>query len=317
MTITSGVPALAAHLRLTAKAILRRSSYPSHARTLTGIVSSRGSRPSLSIISRSCVAGRARAGAWVAKEGGAEAVVAAGRLTGRSSWQVTQLAASGDAEWAAERVLERVSAEAGRSGAQRVFLRLPAECALLGAARRSGYFPVYRETLLVAGRSDVVPDRPERREMTLREAARQDDYGLFRLYNAAVPPGVRRLAGVTFDQWRDSRERGPGRTREYVLEGEHGLAGWLRVGRRGANGWLQAMAAPAAAAQRDATAPLAAFGLDRLAGARQARALVAEYQPDLVSALTDMGFAPGPEYVVCIRTTASPARLAGRAEAPA
>ncbi len=202
---------------------------------------------------------------------------------------MTQLVASGDAVPAAERVLERVSAEAGRAGAQRVFLRLPAECELLGAARRAGYFPVCHETLLVSGQPNVPAGRSERRGTPLREASRQDEYDLFRLYSASVPSQVRRLAGVTFDQWRDSREHGPGRAREYVLEGERGLAGWLRAGRRGANGWIQAMTPPDAG---DATATLAASGLERLTGARRVRALVPEYQPDLRRALAGMGFAP-------------------------
>ena len=124
---------------------------------------------------------------------------------------------------------------------------------------------------------------------------------------------MRRLAGVTFDQWRDSRERGPGRAREYVLEGERGLTGRLSVGHRGANGWVQAMAAPEAG---DASATLAALGLERLAGARRVCSLVPEFQPDLLRALRGMGFTDGGEYVVCIRTTASPVRLAEGAEAP-
>ena len=129
-----------------------------------------------------------------------------------------------------------------------------------------------------------------------------------------MPSQVRRLAGVTFDQWRDSRERGSGRAREYVLEGERGLTGCLRVGRRGANGWLQAISAPGAG---DALATLAAFGLERLAGARWVRALVPEFQPDLLRALRGMGFTEAGEYLVCIRMTALAVRLTRGAEAPA
>ncbi len=314
MTTSSGVSTLAVHLRLAAQAILSRRPFHNHARPLAGVLSGLGGRPSLGTVARSCAVGRARAGAWVAREGGAEAVAAAGRLSGRGSWQVTQLLAHGDAESAAERVLERVSAEAGRSGAQRVFLRLPVECDLLGAARRAGYFPVYHETLLVGARPNVPTVGAERRGTAPREASRQDEYDLFRLYSAAAPSEVRRMAGVTFDQWRDSRERGPGRAREFVLESERGLAGRLRVGRGGPNGWLDATCAPGSV---DAARSLVCFGLERLAGARRIRALVAEFQPDVLSAMRGLGFAPGPEYVMCIRTTASPVRLASGAEAPA
>lgn len=314
MTTNSGVTPLAVHLRLAAQAILRQRPLHNHARPLAGVLPGLGGRPSLATVVRSCAAGRMRAGAWVSREGGAEAVASAGRLSGRSSWQVTQLLANADAESAAERVLERVSAEAGRSGAQRVFLRLPVECALLGAARRAGYFPVYHETLLVGGRPNVPTGRTERRGAAPREASRQDEYDLFRLYGASAPSEVRRMAGVTFDQWRDSRERGPGRAREYVLETQRGLTGRLRVGRSGPNGWLEATCAPGSV---DAATSLVCFGSARLAGARRIRALVAEFQPDLLSAMSAMDFASGPEYVMCIRTTASPVRLASGAEAPA
>ena len=160
--------------------------------------------------------------------------------------------------------------------------------------------------------SDMAPGPTGTWATTPREASRPDEYGVFRLYNAAVPPGVRRFAGVTFDQWRDSRERGPGRTREYVLEGDRGLDGWLRVGRRGANGWLQATLSPAS---RDAAATLAAFALERLTGARGVFALVAEYQADLRRALGELGMTPCAEFVMCIARTASTVRLAAGAEA--
>ena len=302
-------------LRLAALTILRRRFAVNHARTFTGIVTGQGAKLSIAAIARSTAAGRARAGAWAAPSGGVmEAVASAGRLHGRRSWQVTQLLAGECAEGAVTRVLEWVSAEAARAGAERVFLRLPADCILLDAARRSGYFPAYYETLMRSQPPELAPVPAGPRATDPREASRPDEYGVFRLYNAAVPPVVRRLAGVTFDQWRDSRERGPGRTREYVLEGDRALEGWLRVGRKGANGWMQATLAPAS---RDAATTLAAFGLERLAGARSVCSLVAEYQPDLRRALGELGLAPGAEYVVCIRTMASTVRLAAGAEARA
>ena len=150
MSATSGVLAPSVLLRLAGLVILRPRTLANHARPLAGVVSGRGGRPSLTTIVRSCVMGRAYAGAWAAREAGADALASAARMRGRSSWQVTQLAAGGDAEGAAERVLERVSAAAGRSGAERVFLRLPSECDLLDAARRAGYFPAYYETLMVS-----------------------------------------------------------------------------------------------------------------------------------------------------------------------
>ncbi len=300
-------------LRLAALTISRRRFAVNHARTFTGIVTGQGAKPSIAAIARSTAAGRARAGAWATPcSGEMEAVASADRLHGRRSWHVTQLLAGECAEGAVTRVLERVSAEAVRAGAERVFLRLPADCILLDAARRSGYFPAYYETLMRSQPSVLAPDAAGPRTTSPRDASGPDEYGVFRLYNAAVPPVVRRLAGVTFGQWRDSRERGPGRAREYVLEGDRALEGWLRVGRKGANGWMQAMLAPAS---MDAAATLAVFGLERLAGARSIVALVAEYQADLRRALGELGLAPGAEYVVCIRTMASSVRLAAGAEA--
>ncbi len=315
MSPNSGMSAPIGPLRLAALAIPRRRIAVNHARTLTGIVTGQGGRPSLATMARSAAAGRARAGAWAApSDGEMEAVASASRLHGRGSWHVTQLLADGCAEGAVTRVLERVTAEAGRSGAERVFLRLPADCSLLDAAQRSGYFPAYHETLMRARQTEIAPGPTGTWATTPREGSRPDEYGVFRLYNAAVPPGVRRFAGVTFDQWRDSRERGPGRTREYVLEGDRGLDGWLRVGRRRANGWLQATLSPAS---RDAATTLAAFALERLSGARSVFALVAEYQPDLRRALGEVGMAPCAEFVVCIARTASTVRLTAGAEARA
>ena len=308
MSTNPGASAPIGPLSLAALAVSRCRISVNHARTINGIVMGQGGRPSLVALARSSVASRARAGAWAAPDQRRmEAVACAGRLHGRRSWQVTQLLAHGCADGAVTRVLERVAAEVGRSGAERVFLRLPADCTLLNAVRRAGYFPAYYETLMRAQPPVVAPSASAPEAASPRDASRPDEYGVFRLYNSSVPPGVRRLAGVTFDQWQDSRERGPGRGRDYVLEGDRGPEGWLSVGRKGAAGWVQAMLAPAA---NDAAATLAAFGLERVAGARSVSSLVAEYQPDWGRALGEVGMAPVAEYVVCVLTMGSTVRLA-------
>ena len=301
-------------------ALKGRSLGPNYAPTLSGILSGRWYYPSTYELSRALAAPQRRAGAWASvRDGETIAAASAGRISGPRSWQITQLLlADGigpDAETAQDAVvelLEHISSQAARAGAERVFLRMDVDSPGQTAARRSGFFPIYREVLMELFRAGS--NSHDANESPLREVSRQDEYGLFRLYSAAVPPDVRRVTGMTFDQWRDSRARPAGRSREYALDGERGLRGWLRVGRVRGQAYMQAMAVPS---ERSAADELAAFGLARTADARGALALAPEYEAALLTTLRDNGFVVRRRFVVSARrlAVAVPARAAAGAPA--
>ena len=297
-----------------------RSLAPNYAPTPSGILSGRSDYPFTHELRRALASPQRRAAAWTfVRDGETIAVASAGRMSGPKSWQVTQLLlADGLAphaqttQDAVSELLEHASSQAARAGAERVFLRMDVDSPWQTAARRSGFFPIYREVLTELPRADA--NRHDAIASPLREVSRQDEYALFRLYSAAVPPDVRRVVGMTFDQWRDSRERAPGRSREHVLDGERGLRGWLRVGRVRGQGYLQAMAGPS---ERGAANALAAFALAQTADARNVLALAAEYEAPLLTELRDRGFVARRRFVMSARrlAVAVPARAAASAPA--
>jgi len=222
--------------------------------------------------------------------------------SGLGSWEVTSLhLASVQSESLAE-LLEEATGAAAAQGAERVFLRLQEDDPVVEAARKSGFFPCLRETLYqglpIPGgtRSGSLFDADSR----LREKEPRDDYGLFRLHNATVPVSVRRLTGMTFDQWRASQEQPPGRPLEHVFEKADEIRGWVRTARRKANGHLAvALHADDRAIMQD----VVDSGLKRLTKAKVVNCLAPEYETGFQAALEARNFEPVDQFVTLVKNT--------------
>lgn len=125
-------------------------------------------------------------------------------------------------------LLEHLVQAVGQRHAERIFLRVPSGSPAIDLARRVGFFPYFEETLLERKGGEVqakdypqitqigqINDLGESAEsvdegvlpVSLEERRPEDDYGLFQLFSAATPSQVRVALGLTFDQWKDARER--------------------------------------------------------------------------------------------------------------
>jgi hypothetical protein len=144
-------------------------------------------------------------------------------------WQVDYLQA-GDEECCLA-LLDRVSAAAAKRGVRRLFLRLPSASPLIDGARHSGFSRYGIDYLYryhgEGGRRAAEAPGP----YLLRPRSSGDEYGLFELYNATVPLQVRTVEGMTLEEWQESRGRGSWleQHREFVIQKQGGLVGWLRV----------------------------------------------------------------------------------------
>jgi hypothetical protein len=243
--------------------------------------------------------------AWVWRRSGRVLGLAvARRRSGPQSWELSGLFLRADDPGGLQELLDRVSQTAASFGAERVFLRLRADDSLVDSARTSGYYPRFREVLYRDGfpfltmKAGVARDAVRRR---VRPAGPADQIELFRLYCASTPSEVRQVVGMSFDQWRASREDCGGRRAELVLEGDSGLEAWLLAAKRGRAGLMEAMARPG---DNPALAQLVNAGVETLASVGSRFFLVTEYQEHLGAVLEHMGFQPQAEYVTLVRSLA-------------
>ena len=254
---------------------------------------------------------RRRASSWLSLNNGrVVALATAGRRSQPESWEVRQLLLERGAEDSLPAMLERVSATAAIRGAKRVFLRIHQADPVAHSARLSGFFPILSETLF----RGTPLKRSDKSPTSLRRKQPADEYRLFRLYNATTPAEVRSVVGMTLREWQASIETCQGRTREYVLERDGEVRGWLRCVRRSAAGLLSITIDPMA---EEGIVPLVESGLGRLSGASTVYCLVPKYQAGLGRVLAYYGFDPVCEFTTLVNSTAVPVDQEGRVRATA
>ncbi len=168
----------------------------------------------------------------------------------------------------------------------RVFLRLSSGSGVLDAARRAGFSEYATETLY---RLEADRRAPKVSQAVLRPKTGADDHSLFRLYNACVPVKIRSMAGMTLEEWRGNRDRGP--VREYVRGSGGELTAWLRVRRDGRAGQFDMLLAPGSSD----TGLLVEHALSLLSRSRPVYCLVPEFQEQQL-ALEERGFRRVAEY---------------------
>jgi len=190
-------------------------------------------------------------------------------------------------------------------GGHRIFVRVRKDDHLTGDYRKVGFVSCETE-LLYKGRrgasSNLHPDR-------LREKLPEDDYGLFRLYNASTPLDVRCAVGMTFDQWTASRERCRRRFQEVVWEENGQARGWLRAIPHSGVTLLLAMVPPE---EKAIITELLAYGLSSMCRTDRVLCLVPGHQVVIANLLEQRGFAVVGEYVTLVKSMVTVVREKAR-----
>lgn len=233
-------------------------------------------------------------------------LISARKRGSKQAWEIDCLIdAAEDDNGVLMSLLDQMTEAAGRSGAHKIFLRLAVGSAIAQAAPRSGFMPYVREQIysrdIDGDVTNAVPDG-------LRRRSKEDLYPVFQLYNALVPAEVRRLEGMTFEEWISAQES-LGRMTQYVIERDGRIRGWLRVARDGDLGRFDVLAEP------DVLDDLIAGALAKVASRERVCVLVPEYHMALASRLDALGFEPDTEYAVFARRTVHPVKA--RATVPA
>ncbi len=243
---------------------------------------------------------------WISVKGATlRGLVSARRRGSKAAWEIDCLIdAAEDDPSVVLSLLDRVTSDAGRAGAEKVFLRVPARSQVVECASSAGFRAYLREQLL-AGR----PSSPEGAPAPgLRRASRADAEATFRLYNRWTPEPVRRVEAATLREWLAAQERlsAPRGTRQRVIERDGRIVGWLRTAVAGELGRFDLMADPARPELLDALID-AAFV--QLADQSAAVTLVPEFAAGLREGLTCRGFVEQDEFIVLARQTTSVVRV--------
>ena len=253
---------------------------------------------------------------WISVKGATLRGLASARKRGsKAVWEVDCLIdAAADDPNVLMSLLDQVTGDAGRTGAEKVFLRVASDSPVAKAACRCGFTAYLTERLLARqGTAQTEPhtDRegPNRNGsgevLKLRRWRKADAYPTFRLYNRWTPEPVRRHEALTLHEWLAARERvaPPRDARHWVLERQGQIAGWLRTAAVGELGRFDLLADPAAPELLDRLIDAA---LTRLREQPALFTLVPEFANALRERLEERGFDQQGEFVVLVRRTTRP-----------
>ena len=226
-----------------------------------------------------------------------KALASARMRAGSRAWEVGRLyLPEQEGEKELSGLLEGLTEYAASQGAERVLLRLPCDSPMAhNIVKRTGFFPYFEESLL-QGNGNGGGQR-QANGLGLRPRVPHEEYALFQLYSASTPSSVRSGLGMTFDQWRDSRDRRGRQGRDEVYERDGRIRAWLSsdpYNRTAAR--MELMVHPD---DEDALPALLDYALAR----KGVQAwLVPEYQEFLRRSLIHRGFGEVARYSVLVKT---------------
>jgi hypothetical protein len=254
---------------------------------------------------------------WISVKGATlRGLVSARKRGSNTAWEIDCLIHTEEEPDVLLNLLDQVTEDAGRAGAEKVFLRTEADSDVLRDAAAAGFAFYMREHLFVAeGPREVDPPSFDE-GVVFRRWSKADAYDTFRLYNRATPEPVRHTEAATFREWTASRERiSPNRgTRQWVLQDTNGIAGWLRAGADGEVGRFDMMVDVAATGLLD---QLIDAALARLSEQSLLLTLVPDFAVGVVDRLQQRGFEERGEFVVLAKRTVRPIEVAETAAAAA
>lgn len=200
-------------------------------------------------------------------------------LEGGAAWEAVSLRIARDKDDdAVTALLEGAAPEVARRSGRALIMRSPEGSPHATALRRAG---------LSAGRIERLFAVPRRQGSTggetFRPASRTDKNGVFRLYCRSVPEHIRRKEAPTLQDWRallDSFDI----EREFVVDGESGLAAWAGFADRECRLLLDTSAPPALSDE--------ALDLVETHVHRHGTLVLGEDQVDLERRAGDRGYSP-------------------------
>jgi hypothetical protein len=235
---------------------------------------------------------------------------------GKLAWDVEELYVVDGERSAAVGLLEQLASEAARKGARRVFLATPVDREMSRMATQAGFVNYTTESLYSVRMPSPMAESSSTKA---RPRLRQDTQALFHLYNAAVPCRVRSAEAMTVEEWlaldRGGRLWAPslgGSRQHFVWEGKEGLSGWLQMHFGGKSQHVELMVHPA---HQSEAGEMVRYALGQVSPKAPVYFTVREYQSEISSKLTEIGFTRCADHLVFARQLA--VRVPNRALVPA
>ncbi len=238
---------------------------------------------------------------WVCmEEGQFRGVVSAHDRSSPLAWEVDLLLFGSLSYECASSLLEALSNAAAEQGVLKVFLRLPQDSPVIKVAMQAEFCPYGEEKLYRAKGPSFPRAKPIYDFQSWSEE--QDAQNLFHLYCQNVPATVRSAEGMTFEEWKVSREPAVGRSQQFSCYQENEFVGWVRASKFGRKGNVELLARPA---HRE---DLLAFGMGRLHRRSSIVCLVPSFQTDLAAILERHKFEPRGNFTTLMKQTTSRVR---------
>jgi len=209
------------------------------------------------------------------------------------AWEIDRLLLNEQDGECCHSLLENLSISGGESGVEKVFLRLTADSPLKNAARKAGFTPYVTE-FLYGWERNKAEDHGELPPFHMRRKQERDNYKIFELYQTCIPAPIRRVEGMTFNEWQKSKDRSA--RNELVFEKESNLIGWLRSGTSGDIGQFEVMANNGEELEQ-----ILEYSLMSLEGCRYLFCLTSEFQEELARLLRGRGFDEVKRYSTLIK----------------
>jgi hypothetical protein len=267
------------------------------ARTRDRFANEEGDSPALLGLLKDCLipAGREQVLVYT-QSGQIQSLVCLRRLCGPSAWEVDRLFLLGRDEECCVDLLGRLGTAGWGVGMERLFLRVDSKNPLVGMAKQAGFSHYMTEALY---RCDEAPGSGRADAgLAVRNRSSADEYGLFRLYSAALPVQVRCAEGMIFQEWRENRDR-PAH-RELVCEKDGEISSWLRFRFDDLAGQFEVTTR----VQGEQLDQLVEFGLAFLKGKRPVYCVVPTFHMQLQRALEEHGFRLTAEFACLSRQLA-------------
>ncbi|MDY6893477.1 MAG: hypothetical protein SVO26_07180 [Chloroflexota bacterium] len=260
---------------------LRRS--PNNIAKVRDKFSSSGSEKTsvLNLLS-SCLAPRDQRHSYVCVHHGLIRGLACLRSSQRStSWEIEHLLIATDHEECCLNLLERVGIASTATKAERLFLRLQKDSPVIQTAKEAGFNPYLTEFLYCLHKEQLTESFVT--PLKLRASSNLDGHSLFRLYSSVVPIDVRKVEGMTFQEWHLGMDYSI--ASGYILEDAGEIKAWLRVRHAGGASQFDILAE-----SEVNMAQLVESGLSMLSTKNVIYCLVPEFRPDLRHVLEERGF---------------------------
>ena len=171
---------------------------------------------------------------------------------GAKTWEVAHLFVVEGAEAQIRAVLLQAGRFVSSRHGERLFIRLPYDSDEILIVKETGFHEAFVED--VYGSPQQMTGDLHTPPLNFRPSLQSDAYGIFRLYSSVLSSSARSAVGLTFDQWRDSREAFHKGVREYVWEHDRRVAACVRLVQRGTVLIVDAMLHPDSKGVADALA---------------------------------------------------------------